>query len=123
MRTAAPQRNFTLPLEDRMRALIAGAPAYMRRKRFIEDIEDAIVRGLTQLERGEARRPETLRMRLERDLAKLNELIDLHNRYYPSEANLPMEPLTGAPVENGAPWTPLPRATMDALHARVQRSG
>ena len=121
MGSAILQTNFTISLEDRLNALIMGPPAYMRRKRHIEDLEDFIARGLVLLERGEVERPEAFRSRLERMLVKANELIALHNRYYPSEANLPIDPSTGSLLEKGAPWSPLPRITFDILRARAIR--
>jgi hypothetical protein len=42
--TAAPQRNFDLPTDERIRAIVAGAPAFARRLRAIEDLEAAMVR-------------------------------------------------------------------------------
>ena len=47
--TAVPERNFTLTTEDRVRAAAAGPPAYMRRLRTIEDLEEGIVRVLVEL--------------------------------------------------------------------------
>jgi hypothetical protein len=42
--TAAPPRNFTITIEQRMVALVAGVPAYIARKRRIEDIEEKLRR-------------------------------------------------------------------------------
>jgi hypothetical protein len=44
--TASPQRNFTLATEDRVRAIAGGPPAFMKRLRAIEDLEEGIVRTL-----------------------------------------------------------------------------
>ncbi|WP_394835594.1 hypothetical protein LVJ94_01525 [Pendulispora rubella] len=115
--TAAAPRNFTLSVEERVRAVVAGPPAFMRRKRHIEDLEESIARGLVLLDRGLAKRPETLRIRLDRQLVQLNELIELHNRYYPAEANLRMDPISGEILEMGKPWSPLPPATFESLRA------
>ena len=116
--TAAAPRNFTLTVEERVRAVISGPPAYMRRKRHIEDLEVSIARGLHLLDRGLAKHPETLRIRIDRQLAQLNGLIELHNRYYPAEANLRMDPISGTTIENGKPWSPLPPANLESLRAR-----
>ncbi len=115
MGSAIAPRNFTITVEERIRAIVNGAPAYMRRKRQIEDFQQSIAEGLAVLARGETQQPETLRIRLQRALAKLNELIALHNRYYPSEANLRIDLTTGRLLENGAPWTPMELATFESL--------
>ena len=47
------------------------------------------------------------------DFGNVNELIDRHNRYYPAESRLPMDPRTGDFVlVNGRPYrrTPLDAA-------------
>ena len=41
--TVAPPRNFTLSLEDRLRAYAQGAPGYIRRRRRIEDLEERLI--------------------------------------------------------------------------------
>ena len=48
-----------------------------------------------------------------------NDLIGRHNRYYPIEANLPIDVRSGKLLERGAPWRPLPAVTMDELLARA----
>lgn len=125
--TAAPVRNFTLTTAERIKGL-HGPPAYARRKRHIEDLEDAILAEIAEM-RAEAEKlfpgddeaveAEVLFRAREIDLSKLNELIERHNRYYPSEANLPMDPRRGCLIERGQPWKPLPRATVEAF---VERS-
>ncbi len=107
--------NFTIPTEERMRALVSGPPAYMRRRREIEDLEAAIRGAVRAVEEGRARDSDLSRLRIERQLVRLNTLIDQHNRYYPGEANLPMDPTTGALLENGEPWSPLPHVTLASL--------
>jgi hypothetical protein len=120
--TLAPSRNFTITLADRMRAA-AGPIAYMTRRRTIEDLEDALLEMIAPLlatgdpialEAGLKKRAFTAR------LARLNTLIETHNRYYPSEANLPLDPRTGEMLERGAPWRPLERATIERLVGRVR---
>jgi hypothetical protein len=117
--TLAPIRNFTISTEDRVRAL-AGPPAYVRRRRAIEDLEQAIVDRL--IEARDLTDPlRVLRSKRAIDtlLARVNDLIERHNRYYPSEANLPLQPRTGALLERGVPWKPLPPVTVEALLARI----
>ena len=120
--TLAPTRNFTITLGDKMRA--AGGPtAYMTRRRTIEDLEDELITMVAALvasndpnaiAAGLARSP------IVRRLARLNTLIETHNRYYPSEANLPMDPSTGHMLERGARWQPLDAVTTDSLVARAR---
>ena len=106
---------FRISLEDRMRAA-AGIPAYMRRKRRIEDMEDAIRRKLLQVfeqalhdnSGDQAVARATMMHHAQRiDLRSLNDLIDRHNRYYPVEANLPTDVKTGHLMAAGKPWEPL----------------
>lgn len=105
--TAAPSRNFSLPTEERVRAVVVGVPAYLRRLRAIEDLEAGVARALASEEHhGRAR---TL-------LAKLNDLISRHNRYYPIEANLRIDPRTGELVErDGRPWKPMALRSLAAF--------
>lgn len=120
---ASPPRNFTLSVADRMRALAAGPPAFSRRLRRIEDLTAAIVSALEACAPVEvAALPERIR----RDVARLNGLIDDHNRYYPIEARLPMDVRTAQRMDLGEPWTPMPHVTIEALLSTlsaVARSG
>ena len=102
--TAAPSRNFTLATDERVRALVAGPPAYLRRLRAIEDLEGAVARALGSEEhQGRARAL----------LAKLNDLVSRHNRYYPIEANLRIDPRTGELIDrDGRPWRPMELRTL-----------
>ena len=113
-----PPRNFTIALEDRVRAL-AGPPAYMRRKRAIEDLEEKLVNNTLALLRA-GRAPDEIEARTRRDLARRNDLVDRHNRYYPAEANLPIHPRTGRLLERGAPWKPLEGWTVETLVERAK---
>ncbi|HNS95977.1 MAG TPA: hypothetical protein PLJ27_00310 [Polyangiaceae bacterium] len=107
--------NFKISLEARVRAA-AGIPAYMRRKRRIEDLEEAVHRVLEDTyeqaleEHGgdEQTARNIVREQAQRmDLSLLNDLIDRHNRYYPIEANLPTDIKTGRWMLAGKPWEPL----------------
>lgn len=92
--TSNPARNFTIPLADRIRAL-GGAPAYITRLRFIEDHEETFVRKVAD---AMAKSPAAVDLALARiDLQRLNRSIESHNRYYPIEANLPIDLTTGLP--------------------------
>lgn len=119
--TAVPVRNFTISLAERVRAM-GGAPAYITRKREIEDIEDALVARIVELlqESDAAVEAFLARRWFHGRLARLNALIAAHNRYYPTEANLPMDPRSGALLERGAPWQPLEPRTHVMLVARAK---
>jgi hypothetical protein len=114
--TASPPRNFTLTVEERLRAYAQGPPSYMRRRRRIEDLEARLIQKLmgphpfvevaTSAEFVE-------------ELALLNDLIAKHNRYYPIEANLPIDVRTGRLIERGVPWRPLPFLSAADLLARA----
>ena len=41
--TATPPRNFTLSVEERLRAYAQGVPGYIRRRRRIEDLEARLI--------------------------------------------------------------------------------
>ena len=116
--TVAPPRNFTLSLEERLRAYAQGVPGYMRRRRRIEDLEAKLIEKLAA-----APAPAEVAATAEvvADLALLNDLIDRHNRYYPIEAQLPVDVRTRRLVERGAPWRPLPSVTVADLLARAGR--
>ncbi len=117
--TFAPARNFTIPLAERIRAA-GGPPAYSVRKRRIEDLEAELV-ALMRETIGEAIDLVAARRALEthravvRRLHQLDALVAAHNRYYPVEANLPLDPQSGALLERGGRWEPLPRPSFDAL--------
>jgi hypothetical protein len=68
--TAAPARNFTMTTAERVRALAIGVPAYVRRRKEIEDLHGALCEA--------ARADLAIDGRL---LARLNLLIERHNRY------------------------------------------
>jgi hypothetical protein len=124
--SADPIRNFTLKTEERIRALTIGVPAYSARKRKIEDQEAAMVRELVALhaklaakeqpadaiERALRAAAAAFRRRLE----ELNKLVETHNRYFPIEANLPLN-LRREYVAYGRPWKPEEPYTADRLLA------
>jgi hypothetical protein len=115
--TVSPPRNFTLSIEERLRAYAQGAPGYIRRRRRIEDLEDRLIR---QLAAAQAPAQAAASAEVVSDLALLNDLIVKHNRYYPIEANLPIDVQTRRLVERGGtPWRPLPAVTAADLLARA----
>jgi hypothetical protein len=107
---------FRTTVDERVRAYTQGVPSYMRRRRRIEDLEARLV-GLIRVaeEPGEA----AASVAFAEELALLNDLISRHNRYYPIEANLPIEVRTGRLLQRGRPWQPLPAVTTADLLARA----
>ena len=105
-------RNFR-PGADAMISALGGPPVWMRRLREIEDalerheifLEDAW-RTLAQ----EVDEPNAFARRWEETAAtwrfdRINKLIDQHNRNFPAEARLPMDPKTRDFVRiNGRPY-------------------
>lgn len=78
---------------DRYLAALGGPLPYMRRLRTIEREIDRQLERLAEARALFADDPEGWRRCAERwDFGALNELIDAHNRYYPIEARLPMDP-------------------------------
>jgi len=112
----APLGNFKLSVDERLRAYVQGVPGHIRRRRRIEDLEARLVAELAAAEAPSeaSAAPETAA-----ELALLNDLIARHNRYYPIEANLPIEVRTGRLLERGAPWRPLPSVTAEDLLTRA----
>ena len=116
--TVAPPRNFTLSIEDRLRAYAQGVPGYIRRRRRIEDLEERLIEKLATAEA-----PAELMVAADfvAEVALLNDLIAKHNRYYPIEANLAIDVKTRRLIERGAPWRPLPAVSVADLAARAAR--
>lgn len=99
MNSADPIRNFTLTADERIRAIAIGVPAWSARKRKIEDDEERYVSDLVALHdkliaKGQSAFEVEIAVATAAnmlDLTKINKLIVDHNRYYPIEANLPMD--------------------------------
>jgi hypothetical protein len=86
---------------DRYLASLGGPLPFMRRLRQIDDEIEALTIRLAQayVERADA---DSWRRLAERwDFGEVNELIERHNRYYPIEARLPMDPRTRDYVKVG----------------------
>jgi hypothetical protein len=93
----------------------------MRRLRDIEDLIVAIARALAQRRREAAKAgadpEEHARARAPlRAIARLEELVSRHNRFYPIEANLPIDARTGALRDrHGEAWRPMQCPSLDDL--------
>ncbi len=85
-------RNFRAE-PDSYLASLGGPLPYMRRLRTIEEETDAHVVRLAEAYEGHRHDPAGWRRVAETwDFGDVNELIDKHNRWYPAEARLPMDP-------------------------------
>jgi hypothetical protein len=133
--TLAPLRNFSISTADLVRAA-NGPPAFMRRKRHIEDLE-ASLRGAVAAAIAQAGGAQAVasgghgpalvralerRAAVSRSLRELNCLIAAHNCYYPIEANLPLDPVSRVELDRGAPpkpWQPLPAVTLQDVFVAV----
>ena len=113
LNSADPLRNFALTVDERIRALTIGVPAWAARKRKIEDDQARLVGELVALHdtltakgRSDAEIDAALSSAAAAlDLRKLDELVGKHNRYYPIEANLPMD-RRGNYLMYGRVWQP-----------------
>ncbi|HEY3184683.1 MAG TPA: hypothetical protein VGJ77_17715 [Gaiellaceae bacterium] len=102
-------RNFSAE-PDSYLASLGGPLPYMRRLRQIEAETAA---HLERLAEAYAERDGDWRRAAERwDFGEVNELIEKHNRYYPIEARLPMDPKTRDFVKVGG--RPYRREPFDA---------
>jgi hypothetical protein len=98
-------RNFR-PTADAQIAALGGPLAWMRRLRAIELATELHEHQLAEAyELRES--PEQWHALAEAwDFSEVNDLIERHNRYYPTESRLPMNPRTGDFVRvNGKPYT------------------
>ena len=85
-------RNFRPDADSAIRAL-GGPLVWMRRLRAIEDAYDQHVRQLDAAYR-ETDPADWPRVAREWDFSEINALIERHNKYFPAEARLPMDPRT-----------------------------
>jgi hypothetical protein len=104
-------RNFR-PDADAQLAALGGPLAWMRRLRAIESAirehEEQLAAEYAEVESAAAWRA----LAEQWDFTEVNELIERHNRHYPAESRLPMNPRTGDFVLiNGRPYTREPLDT------------
>jgi hypothetical protein len=87
-------RNFT-PQADNYLSALAGPPPYMQRLRQIEHATAEHLARLAEAYAEHRRDPGGWRALAEGwDFDDVNELIVRHNRWYPTESRLPMDPRT-----------------------------
>jgi hypothetical protein len=105
-------RRFT-PEADRYLASLGGPLPYMQRLRQIDDETAAVEERLAEAYAAHRGDPEGWRRLARRwDFGAINDLIERHNRYYPIEARLPMDPRTRDYVKVGG--RPYRRDLLDA---------
>ncbi|MBV8479756.1 MAG: hypothetical protein JOY72_05570 [Actinobacteria bacterium] len=85
-------RNFRPDAESAVRAL-GGPLIWMRRLKAIEDAYDQHVRQLDEAYRS-TDPADWPRVAEQWDFSEINRLIASHNRFFPAEARLPMDPRT-----------------------------
>jgi hypothetical protein len=104
-------RNFR-PDADAQIAALGGPLAWMRRLRAIEHEIELHEQQLAEAYELCASPAEWRRIAEGWDFSEVNELIERHNRHFPAESRLPMNPRTGDFVlVNGRPYT---REPLDA---------
>lgn len=89
------------PEPDRYLASLGGPLPFMRRLRQIDDEIEALTLRLAQAYAERADDAAWRRLAERWDFGDVNELIERHNRYYPIEARLPMDPRTRDYVKLG----------------------
>jgi len=104
-------RNFR-PDADAQIAALGGPLAWMRRLRAIEHAIDEHEQRLAEAYEARESPQQWRRVAESWDFSEVNDLISRHNRFYPAESRLPMNPRTGDFVRvNGKPYT---REPLDA---------
>lgn len=117
---------FRLTADERLKAATSGPPAWSIRLKRIEEwhrhLENALRERAAELraELGEGR---AFGQRWEAvidaiDLRPVNTLIDHHNRYYPTEANLPIDVVTRKVMNGAEPFQPKPEVSRAWLRER-----
>jgi hypothetical protein len=89
------------PEPDRYLASLGGPLPFMRRLRQIDDDIEALTARLAEAYAERVDDAAWRRLAERWDFGEVNDLIDRHNRYYPIEARLPMDPRTRDYVKIG----------------------
>ena len=89
------------PEPDRYLASLGGPLPFMVRLRRIDDAIDALIARLAQAYAERTDDAAWRRLAERFDFGEVNDLIDRHNRWYPIEARLPMDPRTRDYVKVG----------------------
>src|SRR5581483_2564722 len=104
-------RNFR-PEPDTYVASLGGPLPYMRRLRLIEEETEEHLRRLAEAHASRRDAASWRRVAERWDFGEINELIDKHNRWYPIEARLAMDPRSRDFVKLGG--RPYRRERLDA---------
>lgn len=121
-----PQANFTISLENKVKSMF-GPPRYATRARRIENITQKLMEDLSieyaSMIGGFGDNPEMFAQQWREligslELDELNDLIGKHNAYYPVEANLQIDPGSGAPLIGSVPWEPKECISIESLLKR-----
>jgi hypothetical protein len=107
--------NFNVSQAERVRAL-EGLPAHLRRLGRIEELTNQAMILAAKIHDGAA----TI-AQLDEKLAVVNRLLDLHNRYYPIEANLPIDRRTGLSLDGDEPFRARPPLLREELLRGARR--
>ena len=110
--TFSPPRNFTLSLEQRIGAAVAGPPRFAVRLRKIEDLHQSLINELALSERESL---DAVPTHVIRGLEALNRLIEEHNFAFPIERNLPLDSATDGFLLGGETWSPMKQVSIDDL--------
>jgi hypothetical protein len=89
------------PEPDRYLASLGGPLPFMVRLRRIDDAIEALIARLAQAYAERTDDAAWRRLAERFDFSEVNDLIDRHNRWYPIEARLPMDPRTRDYVKVG----------------------
>jgi hypothetical protein len=114
-------RNFTMPLEERVRAQM-GLPAWMRRARRLERHRAALEEALEEAWLQST--PAAWKARAQAwDLTKVNKEILDYNAYFPIERGLAMDPALRDFTQAGERWQPLPELDAAWILSRFPPAG
>ncbi len=106
-------RNFSVSADKEIQSYISRAPEFAIRARRIEDAIERLYSNLeNQYNKLNAEYGIDSIVFKEKwtdiidnvELDEINELIDKHNKYYPIEAGLPLDPMSGQYMFGAIPW-------------------
>lgn len=117
------QKNFSVPLADQVQSYY-GAPEYALRASKIENAIDQLMDELsleyTNMINKFSNKPEVFAQKWiefieSLELNELNDLIEKHNKNYPLEANLNIDPHSGKYLMGSTSWEEQEKITKDIL--------
>lgn len=116
---------FTYTLEERLKGM-SGVPSWVRRAKELEDAEDHFWKQVEarwkSLQEADMLPGEFARAWSQEaqhlDFARLQALVDHYNEFYPIEANLPINPITGQYMLGEQPFQPKLAPTLSEVLGR-----